>query len=328
MSPSTFDRFRKPGTPEPAPARAAASGSSVPRASAAQVAVVARERRAQAILAGLDNLPTLPAVALEVLQLAQNRNAQASDFEEVLRRDQALTAKVLRLVNSPFFGLRREIVSIPQAIVVLGMRTLRSVVVAAQTSRLLDRQLGPYGLAPGGMWIHSMSCATLSRMIARRTRLASDLAEELFVGGLLHDVGKIILAPHVAGVQAEFDAAVRAAAGDVVRAETDVLGVTHPAVGAAMARKWGLAATLVDLIEGHHEPFEPGLDARLAVVQVANGICNELGVGRKDGPAPAPADRGLRLAVLGLADGAAALMTEARAAVDGLQGTFAEMARG
>ncbi len=327
MAPSAFDRFRKPGTPEPAPPRPAVSVTSVPRASAAQVAVVARERRAQAILAGLDHLPTLPAIAMEVLQLSQNRNAQARDFEGILRRDQALTAKVLKLVNSPFFGLRREIVSIPQAIVVLGMRTLRSVVVAAQTSRLLDRQLGPYGLVEGGMWMHSMSCATLARLIARRTKLASDLAEELFVGGLLHDVGKIILAPHVAGVQAEFDAATRAAGGDVVRAETDVMGITHPAVGAAMARKWGLGGTLVELIEGHHERFEPGMDARLAVVQLANGLCNELGVGRRGGPAPAAPDRELRLALLGLPDGTSDLMAEARAALDGLQGVFAEMAR-
>ena len=312
LMPSTFDRFRKPGSPPPA-----TSG----------VALVARERRSQAIMAGLDNLPSLPAITMEVLQLTQNPNAQAKDFEEILRRDQALTAKVLRLVNSPFFGLRREVTSIPQAIVVLGMRTLRSVVVAAQTSRLLDKQLGPYGLAEGGMWAHSMSCATLTRLLAKRAKLPGDLGEELFVGGLLHDVGKIILAPHVAGVQREFDAAVHASGGDVVRAENEVLGMTHPAAGGAMARKWGLAASLVALIEGHHQPFDPGLDARLAVVQMANTICNALGVGRTSGPLPPPADHPLRLALIGLGDEPDAVLEACRIAIDGLQATLAEMSR-
>lgn len=318
MTASTFDRFRRPG---------AAPGATVPAATA-QPAVVARERRAQAILAGLDNLPTLPAIAMEVLQLAQNRNASAKDFEEILRRDQALTAKVLKLVNSPFFGLRREISSIPQAIVVLGMRTLRSVVVAAQTSRMLDKQLGPYGLADGGMWMHSMSCATLARNLAKRVKVATELGEELFVGGLLHDVGKIILAPHLAGVQAEFDRAVTAAGGDVVRAENDVLGATHPAIGGAMARKWGLSGVLVGLIEGHHAALDPALERGVLIVQVANDLCHALGVGRRAGPRPLPADHALRLAILGLGDQAERVLEESRLALGDLQGMFTELARG
>ena len=320
-----FDRFRKPGSTAPAPAEPLSPGAPVARAGS--VALVAKERRAQAILAGLDNLPTLPAIAMEVLQLAQNPNAQARDFEDVLRRDQALTAKVLRLVNSPFFALRHEVTSIPQAIVVLGMRTLRSVVVAAQTSRLLDKQLGPYGLVEGGMLMHSMSCATLTRLLAKRARMSSDVGEELFVGGLLHDVGKIILAPHVAGAQRDFDAAVAASGGDVVRAESDVLGVTHPAAGGAMARKWGLAASLVELIEAHHRPFDPAIDGRLAVVQTANALCNSFGIGRKNGPAPLPPEHELRLSLLGLGDDPGMLLKECRAAIDGLKSTFAELTR-
>jgi putative nucleotidyltransferase with HDIG domain len=323
MRPSSFDKFRKPPsglTPRPT---SGVSAAVVPP----QVSLVAKERRAQAILASLDNLPTLPSVAMEVLRLARNPNAQASDFEEILRRDQALTARVLRLVNSPFFGLRSRVTSIPHAIVVLGLRTLRSVVVAAQTSRLLDRQLGPYGLADGGMWKHSMSCATLTGMLAERLRMSPEAREEIFVGGLLHDVGKIILAPHVAGVQAEFDRAV-AQTGDVVRAEIDAFGMSHPEVGGKMGRRWGLSASLVELLEEHHRPLASAggrANAGLLVVQVANDLCHQLGVGRKAGPAAPSVEFGPRLAALGVAGEQTTLLEAARKTIAGLEHVLHEI---
>jgi putative nucleotidyltransferase with HDIG domain len=322
---ASFDRFRKPAA-SATPSRPAGAGAGTDVALSPKVALVAKERRAQAILASLDNLPTLPAVAMEVLRLSNDATAQASDFESLLRRDQALTAKVLKLVNSPFFGLRNPVTSIPHAIVVLGMRTLRSVVVAAQTSRLLDKQLVPYGFDDGGMWKHSMSCASLTRVLAKRATMGPDTLEELFVGGLLHDVGKVILAPHVAGAQAEFDR-VRAACGDVVRAEHDVLGTTHPEIGGAMARKWGLSASLVELIEGHHRPLAEGADRRLLVVQTANEVCNQLGVGRKAGPAEPTAEFIPRVEALGLVHDVTGILEESRQAIESLDGAFRELAR-
>ncbi|MFN8178748.1 MAG: HDOD domain-containing protein [bacterium] len=332
MTPSAFDHFRKPpsGRPAPLPATSASSGGAPVATSSglfSQVPLVVKERRAKAILASLDNLPTLPAVAMEVIHLSRNANATASDFEEILRRDQALTARVLRLVNSPFFGLRSRVTSIPQAIVVLGLRTLRSVVLAAQTSHLLDRQLGPYGLAEGGMWKHSMACATLTGTVARGLHLPPDVREEVFVGGLLHDVGKIILAPHIASAQQEFDGVI-GRTRDVVRAETETFGMSHPEVGGKMGRKWGLSATLVELIEEHHHPLEPGrTKPGVLVVQVANELCHQLGVGRKDGPRAPGADFAPRVAALGIAGPIDALLDSARETVAGLEHVFQELAR-
>lgn len=326
MTPSSFDRFRKP-----APAALSSPPGRGPGSSAAwpapQVSLVTKERRAQAILASLDNLPTLPTIATQVLRLSQNPNAQAGDFEEILRRDQALTARVLRLVNSPFFSLRSPVKSIPQAIVVLGLRTLRSVVLAAQTSRLLDRQLGPYGLADGGMWKHSMSCATLTGVVAARARISMESSEELFVGGLLHDVGKIILAPHVAGVQVEFNRTV-VQTGDVVRAELDAFGMGHPEVGGKMGRKWGLSPTLVELIEEHHQPLASSrMKPGLLIVQVANELCLQLGVGQKSGAVAPAADFGARIAALGLGGQETSLFEAATQTLAGLEHVFQELGR-
>jgi putative nucleotidyltransferase with HDIG domain len=248
-------------------------------------APVLREQRARDVLAGIENLPSLPTVVLEVLRLTNDRQAGASDFEELVRRDQALAAKVLKLVNSPFFALRGKVTSITQAVVVLGLRTLKSVVLAAKTGKLLQREIPQYGFAAGGMWRHSLSAASLGRLVARRARLGGDAQEELFVAGLLHDVGKTVLAPHLTGLGKEFGAALDRSAGDVCRAEEETLGLSHAAVGGRMAEKWSLAPALRALVEEHHRT-EPPASPALRALQIANDLCHQLGVGRAGGPRP------------------------------------------
>jgi putative nucleotidyltransferase with HDIG domain len=283
-----LDRFRnRRGA---TPAAPGATGPTAAKAPTARPGVVTKERRMQAILASVETLPSLPGVVTQVLRLANDANAGARDFETIIRRDQALAAKVLKLVNSPFYGPRYPIASIPQAIVALGMKSLRSVVLAAKTSRLLDRQLTPYGLGDSGLWKHSMSCATLAQGLAK-ARGADQAAQEVaFVGGLLHDVGKVILAPHVAELQDDFDRAREEARGDVVQAEKAVLGLSHPEAGGLMGRRWDLPAPLIAVIAGHHGTAVDGADpVGLATVRVADDLCNQTGVGLLHGAcAPSP----------------------------------------
>lgn len=317
-----LDRFRS-GKGIAAAARDGAA-STGPR-----VNVVARERRMQAILASVETLPSLPGVVMHVLQLVNDVDAGARDFEEIISTDQALTAKVLKLVNSPFFGTRRRIASIPQAIVVLGMKSLQSVVLAAKTSRLLDRQLTPYGLGNGGLWKHSMSCATIAQQLATRRNQDGSVQEAVFVGGLLHDVGKIILAPHVAELQGDFDRACQAAGGNVVEAEKAVLGVSHPEVGGLMGRKWDLPAPLIAMIAGHHGEAVPEADPDgLATVRLADDLCNQIGVGRLKGKAAPSSYWDEGLATLGLEGSTEELVQESTRLIEELEPTFREMMRG
>lgn len=312
-----LDRFRK---------AAGAAPSSASSAGAPRVDVVAKERRTQSVLASIETLPSLPSVVTQVLQLANDKDAGAKDFEEIISTDQALTAKVLKLVNSPFFGLRREVTSIPQAIVVMGMKSLRSVVLAAKTSRLLDRQLIPYGLGESGLWKHSMSCATLASRLVRRIGADQGAQESAFVGGLLHDVGKVILAPHVAEMQGDFDRQRAADGGSVVAAERAVIGLSHAEAGGLMGKRWDLPEALIEVIAGHHDGDIEREDACITVVRIANDLCNQVGVGRLAGPAePSPAWDAL-LARAGLEDAAVDLRQEAAELVTELEPVFAEMA--
>jgi putative nucleotidyltransferase with HDIG domain len=245
--------------------------------------IVARERRVQEVLASIDNLPSLPSVVMKALQLTTDARASATDFEEIIRNDQALAARVLKLANSPFFGLRAKVTSISQAVVVLGLKTLRSVVIAAKTSKLLNRQLTPYGFDQTGMWKHSISCAMISHFAAKKAKLPADAAEELFVAGLLHDVGKTVLAPHITRFQEEFAARV-AATGDLVRTESELVGISHDEVGGRMAGKWSLDPRLEYLIRNHHRTDATGPDVHaLHALRVADDLCNQLGIGRVAG---------------------------------------------
>ncbi|GJM45202.1 MAG: phosphohydrolase [Gemmatimonadota bacterium] len=329
-SPQNFDldRFKQKKTSSPGgePAAPATGGSAqVQTAPGPRVQVVAKERRTQAILASIETLPSLPSVVTDVLRLANDPDASASDFEAIIRKDQALTAKVLRLVNSPFFGLKRSVESIPQAIVVLGMKSLRSVVLAARTSRLLDRQLTPYGLASQGLWQHSISCAMLGSDLAQRLKAGQAAQEAVFVGGLLHDVGKVVLAPHLATEQPAFGNALRESP-DLCAVETEFLGMSHAEAGARMGRHWDLPDSLVRVIERHHVWADPDpADLGLALVRLANELCNQLGVGLVAGPVEPSPDWERLMSGLDLPAGDV-LREECRARLEELAPTFQEMA--
>jgi putative nucleotidyltransferase with HDIG domain len=264
--------------------------------------LVARERRVHEILANIEILPSLPSVVMRVMQLASDEDTQASDFEKVIQQDPSLAAKVLKLVNSPFFGLRSKISSIPQAVVVLGFKSLRGIVIAAKTSSFLDGQLHQYGLDTGGLWKHSISVAATCHLLACEKQFDTGAQELVFVGGLLHDIGKIVLAPYIAEQKRDFDAALAQCGGDLVKTEEELIGISHSEVSGRMAAKWGLASELGALMRDHHGGRDgEAMSTELGLLLVANDLCNQFGIGLAGGrrePSPGYASW---LAALGLA---------------------------
>jgi len=315
-TPLDFQRFR--GRPT-RPAAAAGDATSTP-----EIPIAARQRRTREILSRVESLPSLPSIVMEVLQLANDNDTRTSDFESILRKDQALTAKVLKLANSPFFGLRNKVSSISQAIVILGFKSLKSVVIAAKASKLLDRQLHIYRFSAGGMWKHSMSCATICRDVAARLRMPGEEQEELFVAGLLHDVGKILLAPYVEEEQDEWERIV--AAEGVSSAERTLAGVTHEEVGGRMAIQWGLAPSLANLIRDHHARPSTTTSLPLAILQVSNELCAQVGIGRIDGSRPATETYAALLSSLDLLGTKDELEENVRRRIDELAASFRTLA--
>jgi len=190
---------------------------------------------------------------------------------------------MLRLVNSSFFGLTQKVITIRRAVVLMGYKTLKSLVIAAATSSLLQRQALGYNYAQGGLWRHSLACASGCRILAMKLGCDIDGADEAFVSGLLHDVGKLVLAPHVARAADRIRELMAAKDELLSVAEEEILGINHCQAGHEIAGKWKLPQKLGTIISTHHKPSEAGNYSKDAtIVHVVDYLLNEEGVGLGD----------------------------------------------
>jgi putative nucleotidyltransferase with HDIG domain len=233
---------------------------------------------AQAILKEVKDLPPFSVVANRALKLTNDPRSSAIDISRVISYDPAFTARVLRMANSAYYGFARKVTTVSDAIVILGYETLKSVVLALTLQKFYDREIKGYGLEKGDMWKHSVGCALAARMIATKVKYKS--VEEAFVGGLLHDVGKIILNQFV---RDELDKIIELSSTEGLsfsEAEKKILGFDHQDIGAKVADKWNFNEKIVEAIKQHHRPQKAIRDPELtAIVHVADFICLSLGLG-------------------------------------------------
>lgn len=232
-------------------------------------------------------LPTLPAVAHKVVEVIQDPRSSARGLRNIIELDPVISAKLLKLANSAYYRMagNPEVADVHRAIVVLGFTSIRNIVLATCLRSLYSREFRAAHFSARDLWIHSVNVAVLSRAIAKRTIPAQ--AEELFMAGLVHDVGMIVewnlfpdLFPQVLaryqGTGAEFTAA-----------EEETLGFDHCAAGAHVLRQWQLPKPLRDVAAHHHknerrhhaERRPTDEDALPDIVQLAERMCSARGDG-------------------------------------------------
>jgi HD-like signal output (HDOD) protein len=231
------------------------------------------------VLASIDDLPPMPEVIFRAREVMTNQRSSFDDLAAVLETDPAIVSKVLRLANSAYYGLSGQISSVQQATVYLGHKTLAEVITVAGTSSLLGVSLDGYGMAAGQLWAHSLAVAYGSRMIAEKR--CPELADSAFSAGLMHDIGKLILAPFIEPRREEF-ITLRENSKLPHQAERTLLGVTHAEIASDVCRHWCIPRDLARAIRNHHEPPLIGKDRMSAVVYVANGIAHMTGLGREE----------------------------------------------
>ncbi len=212
----------------------------------------------------IEGLPALPEVVTRVLALADDPDSSARDVADMVSGDQATAAAVLRLVNAPFFGLGRKISSIQHAVLLLGVRTVRNLVLSAVLVKSFGESSRDRRLDRGRLWRHAVACAAGSRMLSRR--LGGEDPEEAFLGGLVHDMGIVVLDQFFHdGFRQVADLAIGMNM-PLTDAEREVFGRDHAFVGRQLARRWNFPAAVAEAIGCHQDPARARLNPRLAAI--------------------------------------------------------------
>jgi putative nucleotidyltransferase with HDIG domain len=213
-------------------------------------------------------LPPLRAIVLDVLRNLDQPQANLTGLARGISRDLALSAAALRMVNSPFYGLPHKVDSVQQAVMILGSSNLRGLVAAM--ALVNDYALPRDGCFDAGrFWLHSFGCAVWARLLATRLHEAGDLA---FTAGLLHDVGKLVLALRFGELCREIARRAGAEGRAAEAIEREMLGFDHAAIGAELLAHWQLPERLVRAAALHHAAPEHGEDPICALIRSANQI--------------------------------------------------------
>ncbi|KAF0178986.1 MAG: HD domain protein [Nitrospirae bacterium] len=243
------------------------------------------------------DIPSLPPIAMKVLQLINDDYSSIKELEKIIGRDQAFSARLLRIANSPYYGRDRSIDTISTGILLIGFNTMKSLVVAASLKDLHRK----FGLFEQRLWEHSLGVSIAASILALETKLLQ--VEEAMIGGLIHDVGKTILnnaMPESYSVIVEKVYETGMSFADV---ENEMLGFNHCQVGGLIARKWKLPKNLESVVEYHHAADfsvlnDKALEALCRITNVADALCVNLGVGLRK----PMSDRRVPYEMLGLTD--------------------------
>ncbi|HRV16169.1 MAG TPA: HDOD domain-containing protein [Spirochaetota bacterium] len=238
------------------------------------------QQRIQSIIQNVEQLPSLPDVVSKIINMVNDPDVSFKHVADEIAKDQAITANILKLCNSAYFSKGKEISSIDRAIVILGLKEVKDIVVLATTKSVLNRVIVGYDLARGELWKHGVAVAMLAKKIATECNQKT-IADIAFTGGIIHDVGKTVLALFVQSTFKDILNTVTEKSITFQEAEKVVMGFDHQQIGEQVAIKWKFPMVLQSIVRYHHEPMNAPDDHKMivSIVHVANTLCLMAGIG-------------------------------------------------
>ena len=238
-----------------------------------------KETEKKRILAKVESFPGMPGTAATLLSVMRTSEPQLSQIEGLLRHDPGLTANVLRLANSAYFGLSQKVASVKQAVMLLGLKKLFQMVLASTVSSIMGKPVVGYDMSPGELWKHAVGVSVAAELLAESLNMQD--REMVFTAALLHDMGKLVMGDFVKEDLSEIEKLANNGMSFEV-AEAFVTGTDHAEIGAHILKRWSLPDELIGAVRWHHDPdsakkTESSLLAD--IVHVADMLCLMMGIG-------------------------------------------------
>ncbi len=211
-----------------------------------------RQELKEQLLKAVQDLPPMPKVLFKIQKLLLDPNSDTEQIAEYIETDQALAARVLKMANSPFYGMTGKVSTIRHAAIILGFQTLSELTTMAGFSAIMGRKLPGYEYNSDELWKHSLAVALASKLIAEK--INPDLANDALTAGLIHDLGKLILDPYVLDQREAFDEFIEDENQTFLIAERQILGFDHAEIASEICSYWKFPESLTLAIKYHHNP--------------------------------------------------------------------------
>lgn len=227
----------------------------------------------------ISGLPTLPTVVSKMIELVDDPRTHTRTLAKLIANDQSLTARILKLANSAYYGFSREISTVDTAIVVMGFHAVKEMGLSLSVFDTFKNMSNEGNFDVYRYWEHGVGVGVAARSLARKYGTTD--AGEMFVAGLLHDIGKMILIQYMADDFRDVEEYMVQRGVSYFDAEAAVLGITHGEIGALIAERWHLPQIITQCIRYHHIPFDApeAFQKDCAIVNCADLMCHRVSIG-------------------------------------------------